>query len=67
MRIAAKICGINTVAAGRVAAEHGASHVGFVFYPRSPRAVTPAQAGEIARELPAALSKVAVLVDPTTR
>jgi phosphoribosylanthranilate isomerase len=64
MRIVAKICGINSVAAGRVAAEHGASHVGFVFYPRSPRAVTPAQAGEIARALPGALTRVAVLVDP---
>ncbi len=64
MRITAKICGIDSVAAGRAAAQHGASHVGFVFYPRSPRALTPAQAGEIGRALPATLTKVAVLVDP---
>lgn len=64
MRIATKICGINSVAAGLAAAKHGASHVGFVFYPRSPRAVSPQQAGEIARALPASLAKVAVLVDP---
>lgn len=64
MRILAKICGINAVAAGQAAAAHGASHVGFVFYPRSPRALTPAAAGDIARALPATIAKVAVLVDP---
>lgn len=63
MGIEAKICGIGDAAAGQVAAEHGASHVGFVFYARSPRALTPAQAGAIGRALPAGLAKVAVLVD----
>lgn len=64
MRIGAKICGINSVEAGLAAVTNGARYIGFVFYPRSPRNVSPAQAAEIARALPADLRKVAVLVDP---
>ncbi len=59
-----KICGLNDPAAVRAAGEAGADMVGFMFYPKSPRAVTPERAAELARELPAGVVRVAVLVDP---
>jgi phosphoribosylanthranilate isomerase len=56
-----KICGINDAAAMRAAAEAGADLVGFVFFPPSPRAVTPAQAAAVALPGPA---RVGLFVDP---
>jgi len=57
-----KICGINDADAMRAAAEAGADLVGFVFFPPSPRAVTPQQAASIARPGPA---RVGLFVDPS--
>ena len=59
-----KICGIRTASAALAAAEAGADAVGFVFYPRSPRFVTPEQAAELARLLPPFLVRVGVFVNP---
>jgi phosphoribosylanthranilate isomerase len=56
-----KICGINDAAAMAAAAEAGADLVGFVFFPPSPRAVTPAEAAAIARPGP---GKVGLFVNP---
>jgi phosphoribosylanthranilate isomerase len=61
-QIITKICGINDAAAMQAAVEAGADLVGFVFFPPSPRAVTPAQAAAIARPGP---GKVGLFVDPT--
>ncbi|MDJ0389256.1 phosphoribosylanthranilate isomerase [Roseomonas sp. E05] len=47
-KVQVKICGINDAAAYDAACRAGADWVGFVFYPPSPRAVTPEQAGELA-------------------
>ena len=52
-QLCVKICGINDAAAMRAAAQAGADLVGFVFFPPSPRAVTPAQAAAIAAPGPA--------------
>ena len=60
-QIITKICGINDAAAMQAAVEAGADLVGFVFFPPSPRAVTPAQAAAIAQPGPA---KVGLFVDP---
>ena len=49
----------------RTAVDGGASHVGLVFYPLSPRAVTPTQAAELARKVPETVSRVGLFVDPT--
>lgn len=61
--IAIKICGLSTPETLAAAVEAGASHVGFMFYEKSPRYVTPAQAGSLRTLLPATVSAVAVLVD----
>lgn len=61
MAVEVKICGLNSPEAVRAAAE--ADYAGFVFYPPSPRSVTPAQAATLAAALPARVKKVALLVD----
>lgn len=48
--IDSKICGITTADALTAARDNGAAYVGFIFYPRSPRYVTPQEAGALARE-----------------
>jgi phosphoribosylanthranilate isomerase len=63
MTVEAKICGIKTRAALEAAVEGGARYVGFVFYARSPRFVTPEDAGVLARAVPAGVAKVGLLVD----
>ena len=63
MTVRAKICGLNDPAAVRAAVEGGAAFVGFVFYPRSPRAVTPERAAELAAIVPASVGKVGLFVD----
>jgi len=62
-RIEVKICGINDAAAARAAAAAGADMVGFVFYPPSPRAITPERAVELAAVLPTGIVRVALVVD----
>jgi len=63
-----KICGITRLEDGRVAAEAGADLLGFVFYSKSPRAVTAEVAAEIVAGLRETLSEatptlVGVFVD----
>jgi phosphoribosylanthranilate isomerase len=58
-----KICGITRREDALLAAELGASALGFVFWPRSPRAVTPDQARAIAGILPPFVSAVGVFVN----
>ena len=62
--ISAKICGLNDAASVAAAAEGGARFIGFVFYPPSPRAVTPKQAGALAGAAPQDIYRVGVFVDP---
>jgi phosphoribosylanthranilate isomerase len=58
-----KICGITNEADARLCVEAGADALGFIFYPRSKRAVTPGAAGAIARTLPRHVMRVGVFVD----
>ena len=61
-----KICGLTNVEDALVAARAGADLLGFIFYPPSPRAVTPEQAGRIVetvRRLPFTVHCVGVFVD----
>ncbi|MEE4200216.1 phosphoribosylanthranilate isomerase [Erythrobacter sp.] len=61
---AIKICGLTTPETVAASAKAGASHIGFNFYPPSPRYVSPARAGELAAQTPAPLAKVGVFVEP---
>jgi phosphoribosylanthranilate isomerase len=49
---AAKICGLNDAAGLDAAVAGGAAMIGLVFFPPSPRAVTPAQAAALAARAP---------------
>ncbi len=58
-----KVCGIARVEDAMLAAELGATAVGFVLWPGSPRAIDPFRARTIVRHLPALVSAVGVFVD----
>ena len=62
-RIRVKVCGITRPEDGIAAARHGADAVGLVFYPPSPRYVTPDKAREIVDALPAFVSAVGLFLD----
>lgn len=64
MRATAKICGLSTPDTLAAAVAGGASHVGFVFFPPSPRNVTPEQAAALVGQVPSHVAKVGVFVDP---
>jgi len=59
-----KICGVRTPAIVETAAEAGADYVGLVFFAKSPRHLTPAQAKTLALAARGKIATVAVLVDP---
>jgi phosphoribosylanthranilate isomerase len=63
MRTRVKICGVTRVEDAVCAARAGAEFVGFVFWPASPRAVTPAAAQTVASALPPNVVRVGVFVD----
>ena len=65
MSATAKICGINDPIAMAAAIDGGASHVGLVFYDKSPRAVTPAQASKLSGQAQGNAIRVGLFVDPT--
>jgi phosphoribosylanthranilate isomerase len=60
-----KICGITREQDLRAAVDLGADALGFVFYPKSPRYVTPLQAASLAAALPPYVSSVALFVNPS--
>ena len=64
MTVEAKICGVSDRAAIDASVAGGARYVGFVFFPRSPRHVTPVQAAVLSALLPGSVVPVALAVDP---
>ena len=64
MSVEVKICGLSTVETVRAALDAGASLVGFVFYPPSPRNITVEKAAELARLARGKARIVALVVDP---
>lgn len=64
MSITVKICGLSTEASVETAVAAGADMIGFVFFPKSPRAVTFDQAAHLARFVHRPTEIVALLVDP---
>lgn len=63
MALDIKICGLKTPDALDAALAGGASHVGFIFFGKSPRNVTPKTAGELREAARGKASAVAVTVD----
>jgi phosphoribosylanthranilate isomerase len=63
MALKAKICGLNHPAAVAAAIAGGASHLGFVFYPPSPRAIEPGKAAVLGANVPPGIVKVGLFVD----
>ena len=59
-----KICGVNSPAAFDAAAQAGADWVGFVFFDRSPRCVSAAQAAALSSRLAGGPLRVGLFVDP---
>jgi phosphoribosylanthranilate isomerase len=63
MTISVKICGIKTRQALTAAIDGGADYLGSVFYPPSPRYVSPAEAGALGQDVPVEVKKVAITVN----
>ncbi len=65
MQTKVKICGMTDAATIQTAIDHKVDYLGFVFYPKSPRNLTPKHAIKLTKNIPSHISKVAVLVNET--
>ncbi|MCP4319715.1 MAG: phosphoribosylanthranilate isomerase [Hyphomicrobiales bacterium] len=63
MSVSVKICGLKTKAAIDAAIDGGASHVGFIFFAKSPRNVSPEAAALLADHAKGRAKRVAVSVN----
>ena len=63
MRTRVKICGITNAEDAQVCVDAGVDALGFIFYPPSPRCVTPEQVRAIIDDLPPFVTAVGVFVD----
>lgn len=60
-----KFCGITRAEDAELAVDLGVHALGFVLWPKSPRAIALADAARIVRALPPIVAAVGVFVDPT--
>lgn len=64
MSVQAKVCGVTTPESVESAVKGGAYFIGFVFFRKSPRYISPEKAAALSARIPSGIKKVAVLVDP---
>ena len=60
-----KICGLTRIDDVKAAVEAGADAIGFVFYPKSPRYVDPADAARLIAVMPPYVTAVGLFVNAT--
>jgi phosphoribosylanthranilate isomerase len=60
-----KICGCTDIKTIQTAIDHKVDYLGFVFYEKSPRNLTPKQATKLTKNIPSHINKVAVIVNET--
>ena len=65
MQTKVKICGMTDAATIQTAINHKVDYLGFVFYQKSPRNLTPKQATLLTKNIPSHINKVAVIVNET--
>ncbi len=65
MSVEVKICGLDRAESVDTAVRCGADYVGFVFYPPSPRNLTPAEAAALIARVPNNVTRVGLFVDPS--
>ena len=65
MQTKVKICGMTDAATIQTAIDHKVDYLGFVFYPKSPRNLTPKQATLLTKNIPSHINKVAIIVNET--
>ncbi len=63
MRTRVKICGLTTLDTAQACVAAGADAIGLVFYPPSPRALTPKQAQALVAAIPPYVQAVGLFVD----
>jgi phosphoribosylanthranilate isomerase len=63
VKLQIKICGITREIDAALCCEAGADTLGFIFHPKSPRAVTPETAAVIIASLPPSITSVGVFVN----
>lgn len=61
--VSVKICGLTAPDHVRAAVDAGARYLGFNFFAKSPRYVSPRQAAELASHVPVGVAKVALVVN----
>ena len=64
MSVAVKICGLSDADSIEASIEGGADYLGFVFFEKSPRNVSPSLVASLVEDAPEEVRKVGLFVDP---
>lgn len=64
MSLSVKICGLSQPESVDAALKAGARYLGFVFFEKSPRNVTPSEAAALTADVPLGIARVGLFVNP---